>query len=59
MKVIELLSLLHDAVKVRILSNEEDKMLSYYDGKNSVDECYNDCDIEMVFNSGNYIEILI
>ena len=59
MKVIELLSVLHDSVNVRIVDNEHDKALSYYDGKNSIDEQYNDCEIETVYNDGNYITILI
>lgn len=61
MKVIDLLSVLHDSVNVRIISNKYDGViiLSYYDGKNSIDEQYNECEIEMVYNSGNYIEILI
>lgn len=59
MKVIELLSVLHDSANVRIADNEHDKVLSYYDGKNSIDEQYNDCEIETVYNDGNYITILI
>lgn len=59
MKVIELLSILHDSVKVRIEDNEHDKALCYYDGKNSIDEQYNECEVEMVYNDGNYITILI
>ena len=59
MKVIELLSVLHDSVNVQIVSNEHDKPLCHYDGKNSIDEQYNECEIEMVYNNGNYIEILI
>lgn len=59
MKVIELLSVLHDSVNVRIVDNENEGVLSYYDGKNSIDEQYNECEIEKVYNDGNYITILI
>ena len=59
MKVIELLSVLHDSVNVRIVDNEHEDILSYYDGKNSIDEQYNNCEIEMVYNDGDYITILI
>lgn len=59
MKVIELLSVLHDSVNVRVVDNETDEIVSYYDGKNSIDECYNEREIEVVYNDGNYITIYI
>ena len=59
MKIIELLSVLHDSANVRIVSNEHDSVLSYYDGKNSIDEQYNEREIETIYNDGNYITILI
>lgn len=59
MKLIELLSVLHDSVMVAIRSNETDNIVAWYDGKNSIDECYNDCEVEMVYNNGSHIEVLI
>lgn len=59
MKLIDLLSVLHDSVMVAIRSNETDNIVAWYDGKNSIDECYNESEIEMVYNNGSHIEVLI
>lgn len=59
MKLIDFLSVLHDSVMVAIRSNETDDIVAWYDGKNSIDECYNEREIEMVYNNGSHIEVLI
>ena len=59
MKLIELLSVLHDSVIVAVRSNETDNIVAWYDGKNSICEYYNDCEVEMVYNNGSHIEVLI
>lgn len=59
MKLIDLLSVLHDSVVVAIRDNETDNIVAWYDGKNSIDNCYNEREIEMVYNYGKYILVLI
>lgn len=59
MKVIELISLLHDNVNIRLRDIENDNIVSWYDGKNNIDEQYNKCEIQKIYNDGNFIELLI
>lgn len=59
MKLIDLLSVLHDSVMVAIRDNETDDIVAWYDEKNSIDECYNESEIEMIYNYGKYILVLI
>lgn len=42
MKLIELLNICNDCLNIDVISNETAEVLSTYDGKNSIDEKYND-----------------
>ena len=59
MKVGELLPLINDEIYVCI-TNGSRKLLSMYDGRNSIDPCYNDCEIAQIFTVGMWaVEIQI
>ena len=48
-----LLGYISEYVMIEIRSNADDELLTYYDGRNAIDETYNDCYIEdFVVNNG-------
>ena len=53
MKLIDLISVCNDCINVDVVSNETAEILSTYDGKNSIDEKYNDCIVVSVSVSIN------
>lgn len=49
MKLIELLDVIYDGCTVRVFSATSDlELAELYDGRNSIDERFNDCEISML-----------
>ena len=58
MKLIDLLSITNENVNV-VLFSSNNKVLDVYDGKNSIDNIYNDYDIIEINHTRNDLEIVI
>lgn len=58
MKLIELLSLISENAHV-VVTDRDCKQLSYYDGRNSIDEKYNDVNVIKIDLLGNALNIMI
>ena len=58
MKLIDLLSVTNENTNV-ILFDSNNKVLDIYDGKNSIDNIYNDYDIIEINHTRNDLEIVI
>ena len=58
MKLIDLLSVTNENVNV-VLFDLNNKVLDVYDGKNSIDNIYNDYDIIEINHTRNDLEIVI
>jgi hypothetical protein len=59
MKLIDLLLLISEYSRIKVFSYYEDEELCYYDGKNSIDEKYNDCEVAFIRHNEEFIEIYI
>lgn len=57
MKLIDLLSLINDCTNVAIFDANEDNQLGIYDGRDSVSEVYNNCNVVSIWK--NEYEICI
>ena len=58
MKLIDLLSITNENVNI-VLFSSNNKVLDVYDGKNSIDNIYNDYDIIEINHTRNDLEIVI
>ena len=58
MKLIDLLSVTNENVNV-VLFDLNNKVLDFYDGKNSIDNIYNDYDVIEINHTRNDLEIII
>ena len=58
MKLIDLLSVINENVNV-VLFSLNNKVLGIYDGKNSIDNIYNNYDIIEINHTRNDIEVVI
>ena len=58
MKLIDLLSITNENVNV-VLFSSNNKVLDIYDGKNSIDDIYNDYEVIEINHTRNDLEIII
>lgn len=59
MKLIELLEVIDENRDVEVKSVETDEVLTFYDGLNSIDECFNECEVVQVSSSNSTIQIWV
>lgn len=60
MTLSDILNLVDENANVYITTEEDNKLVTFYDGKNSIDPCYNDCKVVRIYPYDlRTIEILI
>jgi hypothetical protein len=57
MKLEDILSITSESTNIYI--HQEDKIVSFYDGKNSIDNIYNECEIVTMWTESNGLHIEI
>lgn len=58
MKLIDLLSITSEVTNVNVYNLDGD-LLTFYDGKNSIDEEYNNIEVFEINVNNNYLEVII